>query len=126
MRGGDATGERRVLVIGGQDGTTRHATTEILDIDTMPFAPGPVISLGRSLCAVVSLPGSILVVGGYDEHAVNTTDALSLNTVTFAAGPTMLTAREGCAVLALPHDHSPRRALVVGECDGAPYDLTTA
>ena len=85
------------------------------------------MSLGRSQCAVVSLPGSILVVGGYDGSAAidTTTEALSLQTMSFAPGPTMLTARVGCAVLALPHDHSPRRALVVGGTDGTLILSTT-
>ena len=73
------------------------------------------MSLGRSDCAVVSLPGSILVVGGYDgRDAVDTTEAFCLQTMSFAAGPRMLMARQGCAALALPQGHSPHRALVVG------------
>ena len=54
-----------MLVVGDDDGATSLATTEILDIDTVTFSPGPVMSLGRYLCATVSLPGSILVVGGW-------------------------------------------------------------
>ena len=95
------------------------------------------MSLRRSNCAVVSLPGSILVMGGSadnddddddndddgdngvgddDHYETNTTEALSLKMMLFTAGPTMLTGRYGCAALALPQDHSPRRALVVGGC----------
>ena len=71
------------------------------------------MSSGRSECAVVSLPGSILVFGVcFGGAEVNTTEALSLQSMTFAPGPTMLTARWGCAAFALPQDHSPRRALV--------------
>ena len=107
-----------MLVIGGEDSWTSLATTEILDIDTMPFVPGPVISLGRYLCAVVSPPGSILMVGGDGGYNVltyiETTEAPSLETMSFAAGPSMLTRRSGCAALAMPQDESPRRALVVG------------
>ena len=84
------------------------------------------MSSGRAGCAVVSLSGSILVVGGYDGNAtVNTTDDVSLQTMTIAAGPMILTARSGCAVLALPHDQSPRRTLVVGGCGGTFELLTT-
>ena len=73
------------------------------------------MSLGRAWCTVVSLPSSILVVGGYFGGGItNTTEALSLQTMTFAPGPAMLTARSECAVLALPQDQSPRHALVVG------------
>ena len=84
------------------------------------------MSLGRSDCASISLPGSILVVGGHDGHtSTDTTEALSLQTMSFAAGPTMLTARRGCAVLALPQGHSPRRALVVGGLDSTAHLTTT-
>ena len=114
-------GERRVLVVGGYDGTTRLATTEILDIDTMAFSPGPVMSLGRSSCAVVSLPGSILVLAGNGSAAAKTMEALCLQTMTFAAGPAMRAVRDGYAALALPQDHSPRCALVLGGFDGASY-----
>ena len=76
------------------------------------------MSLGRSDCAVISLPGSILVVGGSNGRTItDTTDALSLQTMSFAVGPTMLAARSGCAALALSQDHSPRRALVVSGRD---------
>ena len=75
----------------------------------------------RSDCAVVSLSGSILVIGGCDVHgAVVSTEALSLETMTFAVGPILRTAREGCAALALPQGHSPRRALVMGGYEGIP------
>ena len=104
-----------MLVVGGFDGSTRHATTEILNIETMTFSPGPVMSLGRSSCAVVSLPGSVLVVGGCDGRgALNATEALSLQTMSFSAGPAMRMARIGCAAFVLPQDYLPRRALVVG------------
>ena len=84
------------------------------------------LSLGRSWCTVVSLPGSILVVGGYDGRAaVNTTEALSLETMTFAARSTMHTAREGCAALALPQGHLPRCALVVGGRHGTSFLAST-
>ena len=74
------------------------------------------MSLGRSWCAVLSQPGSVLVVGGLDDDddELNTTEFLSLLTMIFAAGPTMLTERAGSAALALPQDQSPRRALVMG------------
>ena len=119
-------GERRLLVIGGSDGSNSLATTEILDIDTMAFSPGPAMFVGRWGCAVISLPGSILVVGGcaYSAQA-RTTEALSLQTMTFAAGPAMLTRRTECAAFVLPQYHSPRRVLVVGGCDGIFFQSTT-
>ena len=81
---------------------------------------------GRSSCAIVSLPGSILVVSGYNGSTyMDTVEALSLQTMTFAAGPTMLTERAGCAALALPQDHSPRRALIVGGFNRTSYLVTS-
>ena len=48
----------------------------------MAFAPGPVMLLGHSNYAVVSLPDPILVVGGYDGcNHLNATEALSLKTM---------------------------------------------
>ena len=84
------------------------------------------MSLGRYMCAAVSLSGSILVAGGYDGRAsVDTTEALSLETMTFAAVPTMLTKRRGCAALVLLQDHSPRCALVVGGYDNRLFSPAT-
>ena len=60
------------------------------------------MSLGRWWCTIVSLPGSILVVGGHaGGGAVDTTEALSLQTISFSAGPKMLTLRVGCAAFVL-------------------------
>ena len=106
-----------MLVIGGHDGTTHLTTTEILDIDTMKFSPGPLMSSGCSGCAVVSLHGSILVVGGGGgDSRTNTTEVLSFQAISFAAVPTILTACRGCAALVLPRDLSPSCVLVVGGC----------
>ena len=81
----------------------------------MTLAPSPVMSAGRWWCAVISLPGAILVAGGYDGSGnLKATEALSLQTMYFAAGPTMLTGRAECAALALPQDHSLHRGLVMG------------
>ena len=75
---------------------------------------------------MVSLPGSILVIGGrFTCDDGETTEAFSLKTMTFEAGPTMLTAHRECAAFVLPQDHSPRRALVVGGGGGASYLATT-
>ena len=68
-----------MVVFSGHDGPTRHAMAEMLDIDTIAFLPGPVMSPERPMCAVVSLSGSIFVVGGCDDDAdANTTEAFSL------------------------------------------------
>ena len=110
-------GNRRVLVVGGFDRSAHLATADILDIDTMTLSPGPVMSLGRSSCDIVSQPGSILVVGGNGGAGTNTAEALSIETMSFAPGPTMRTVRLGSSAFALPQNHSPHRALVVGGHD---------
>ena len=97
------------------DGSIHLDTTEILDIDTMTFSQGPVMCFARSYCVIISLHGSVLVVGGYDGNVhMNTMYVFSLELMTFAAGSTMLTERSGCAAFAPPQDHSPRHALVAG------------
>ena len=84
------------------------------------------MSRARANCAVVSLPGSILVVGGCaGGGSVDTTEALSLETISFAAGPAMVTARHGRAAFVLPQDNSPRRALAVCGCSRASFMATT-
>ena len=57
--------------------------------------------LGRAWCAVVSLPGSILVVGGSNSShtPVDTTEALPLQSMSFSVEPRMLAgARWVCRV----------------------------
>jgi hypothetical protein len=61
---------RHVLVIGGRDSAnTRLATTELLDVATMEFSPGPTMPNARSGVAAARLDAAegaprILVVGG--------------------------------------------------------------
>jgi hypothetical protein len=61
---------RHVLVIGGMDSAnTPWATTELLDVATMEFEPGPTMQVGRIGIAAVRLDAAgeaprILVLGG--------------------------------------------------------------
>ena len=85
--------ERRMIAVDGEDATTRHAiphtTAEILDIDTMAFAPEPLMFSARSDCAIAPLFGSILMVGGRAGGGLaKTTEAPSLETVYSATEPT--------------------------------------
>ena len=115
-----------MLVVGGYDGSTDFAATEVPDIDTMTFSPGPVMSVGRSAFVVVSLSGLIIVVGGYaGNDGLNMIQAIFFPTMAFAAGPAMLTVRSGCAALALLRDRSPRRILIVGGSDATSIMVTT-
>jgi hypothetical protein len=69
---------QHVLVIGGQDSaTTPSATTELLDVGTMEFSPGPTMQAGRTgFAAVLDADGGdarILVLGG----SLSTTEVLA-------------------------------------------------
>jgi hypothetical protein len=114
---------RRVLVVGGTDEYNSYArslnTTEVLDLETMRFSAGPTMLSKRYECSAVALDARrILVVGGCDESVstLKTTEILDVATMTFAPGPDMLSARYGCSAVALLEN--PRRALIVGGCDG--------
>ncbi|KAJ1449119.1 hypothetical protein M885DRAFT_573273 [Pelagophyceae sp. CCMP2097] len=73
-------------------------TTEVLDVRTMAFAPGPAMGSGRFECAAV---------------AVDAQHLLDLATMAFAPGPTMGTPRDGCAAARLVA--GPRILVVDGE-----------
>ena len=73
---------------------------------------------------------SQVVVGGNSSGNIgnartDTSGALSFYIMYFATMPTILTARSGGAALALPHDHSRRRALIVGGYGVTPMMGTT-
>jgi hypothetical protein len=111
---------RRALIVGGRTKGANLNTTEVLDLDTMTFSPGPTMHASRSMCAAVPLGGDsrgrCLVIGGLDEDrkAVNTTEALDLETMEFTDGPAMLTGRYGIAAVT---DDAGDRVLVLGEND---------
>ena len=122
---------RRILIIGGNSDSisfgydgTNLATTEVLDIGTMAFAPGPSMQTRRWGCAAVLLPGErcVLVIGGYDgttHHA--TTEILDIDTMSFSPGPVMSQPRSWCAVVSLPGS-----ILVVGGIGDAAAKTTEA
>ena len=47
--------ERRALVVGGWDGRRYLETTEILDLETMRFSPGPELTNARMGAALIKL-----------------------------------------------------------------------
>ncbi|KAJ1447421.1 hypothetical protein M885DRAFT_575984 [Pelagophyceae sp. CCMP2097] len=104
---------RRILVVGSS------TKTEILDVATMRFMPGPELLSRRSYCAVVALDDRrVLVCGGSDgSRRLFTTEVLDLETMTFAPGPKMglgqRAVRYGCAAVKLDSN----RVLVVGGDD---------
>ena len=99
-------------------------TTEVLDLSTMAFTPGPNLLSRRLGCAAaVRLDAHrCLVVGGLDgRSSVNSTEVLGITTMTFTAGPVMGSARYGGAAVPLDSTH----ILVVGGLDDNDEDLST-
>jgi len=72
---------RQILVLGGTE-----RTTEVLDIDSMTFGPGPTISSPKCYRDnIVRLDTCrCLVFGGYND---DTTEILDLSSLTFSPGP---------------------------------------
>ena len=50
-----AVDEGRLLVLGGEDGSACHDSTEVLDLETGAFAPGPPMLARREGCAAVTV-----------------------------------------------------------------------
>jgi hypothetical protein len=72
---------KHIIVIGGQDSSsTPLATTELLDVATMAFEPGPTMQTARSNIAAIYLDAAeeeprIIVLGGGES----TTEVLALD-----------------------------------------------
>jgi hypothetical protein len=93
------------------------ATTEVLDVRTMSFAPGPSMGSARAFCAAVRVDARhVLVIGGQDSvpTALATTELLDVATMEFSPGPTMTTARSGAAAARLDAAGEDARILVLG------------
>ena len=110
-----------MLVIGGSDGNYLN-TTEIFDVNTRSFTPGPNLLTRRSDCAAVALDACrILVFGGFGDSAqLATTEVLNVETMTATAGPNLSCKRDACAAVRL----DARRVVVIGGYDGE-NDLNT-
>jgi hypothetical protein len=92
-------------------------TTEVLDVRTMAFAPGPSMGSTRSFCAVVPVDAQhVLVVGGEDSEntPLATTELLDVATMEFSPGPAMPNSRTGIAALRLGAAEAEPRILVLG------------
>jgi hypothetical protein len=136
---GGSAGAGRALVIGGFDGVSDLDSTEILDVATMVFSPGPNLESARYGCCCVLLPihrpprcladplpvcggGSslaegyqLLVCGGSDGATVlSSTEILDLSTMTFSSGPCM---GSGPRVFAAAAPIDEGRILVLGGSD---------
>lgn len=119
----------RVLVAGGHGAYELHqgylSTTEILELDSMQFIPGPTMIHKRSQCGAVALDATrIMVVGKVDTRNTdfpadsNPTEILDLDVMNFTLGPEMSTGRRfsvcGSPVIV---PFGVKRFLLVGFCD---------
>jgi hypothetical protein len=93
------------------------ATTEVLDVRAMAFAPGPPMVLGRCFCAGVPVDAQhVLVIGGEDasDTPLATTELLDVATMEFSPGPTMMAGRCDVAAVRLGAAGEDARILVLG------------
>mmetsp|Transcript_43639 Transcript_43639/g.79571 ORF Transcript_43639/g.79571 Transcript_43639/m.79571 type:complete len:333 (+) Transcript_43639:14-1012(+) len=99
----------RVIIVGGFDGTNRLASTEILNLETMTFAPGPSLSTARSghVCLSVGEEGyeRPIVFGGFDGRSYLSTGeilvgmgSLEGQRGSWQPGPSMAKSRAQCAI----------------------------
>jgi hypothetical protein len=114
-----ALDEFRIMVAGGSStkGSDQLSTTEILDVRTMAFAPGPTMGSARWECAAVAVDAQhVLIIGGEDstDTVLATTELLDVATMAFSAGPDMRTARQGSVAVRLDAAGEQPRILVVG------------
>jgi len=101
-----------LLVIGGMDGATVHASTELLHYQGEAFEEGLTLASPRWGCAAIVLEGPrILVAGGFDGEAyLNTTEILDLKAWTVEPGPPMSIPRAGLSMVRV----DARQILVIG------------
>ncbi|KAJ1448670.1 hypothetical protein M885DRAFT_623227 [Pelagophyceae sp. CCMP2097] len=116
----EARGAHRILVAGGFDWDLRELdSTEILDLRTMKFSPGPKMQSRRNECGgVVVDDNHVLIVGGNDSTMLPTatSELLNLRSMEFQVGPAMQTPRCGCSVVRLDST-AERRIFVIGGRD---------
>jgi hypothetical protein len=116
------------MVAGGESDSGCLDTTEILDVRTMAFAPGPSMASVRDGCAAVPVDARhVLIIGGQDssETTLATTELLDVATMAFAPGPPMQTGRYMCAATLDTAEEESPRILVMGGEDGDRAVLST-
>jgi len=97
---------RGVLVVGGHSEGEYLASTELLDLETEIFSPGPVMGTRRSYCGTAVLEdGQIVVVGGLvGTVPLSTTEVLNPASNSWCPGPSL--ASGGFGGVALPLSNS--------------------
>jgi len=99
----------RVIIVGGFDGTSRLASTEILNLETMTFTRGPSLSTPRSghCCLCVGEEGyeRPMVFGGFDGKSYLATGEMLVGMGSMEGqrgawqpAPSLAKARAQCAV----------------------------
>mmetsp|Transcript_6116 Transcript_6116/g.21617 ORF Transcript_6116/g.21617 Transcript_6116/m.21617 type:complete len:145 (+) Transcript_6116:1-435(+) len=115
-----ALDEYRIMMVGGDSGSNYLMTTEVLDVRTMAFAPGPSMRSARWRCAALAVDAQhVLVLGGRDSEntPLATTELIDTVTMEFSPGPVMQARRAEFAAARLDTAQGPR-ILVVGGRDG--------
>jgi len=108
----------QVVVVGGYDGTAVFSTTEVLNLTSNTWSPGPNMTSGRVGCAAVPLSShQILVIGGN----LSTTEIIDLVSETSTPGPEMSCMRKYCSAVML-HDG---RVLIIGGRNRTQDSLST-
>jgi N-acetylneuraminic acid mutarotase len=105
----------KILYVGGSDGTTAQSSVYVAELSGTgnfdKWADGPSLPEPRSDASVVSVSGTIYVLGGYDASGAPTTTAWSitpdpvtgvLSEFTPVEGLTLPEARAGAAAVAAP------------------------
>jgi hypothetical protein len=119
---------RIIMVVGGSsDSGQTLNTTEVLDVRTMAFAPGPSMGSARWGCAAVQVDARhVLIIGGWDssDAALATTELLDLTTMAFSPGPIMQAGRRSFAAARVDTAQGPR-ILVLGGSAGETRFSTT-
>jgi hypothetical protein len=110
----------RLIVIGGYDGFQYLDSTEVLNLQTNEFSPGPKLNTRRAAAAVTLLEtGHLIVVGGKNSAGcTDTTEVLDAGSgapLKFTLGPKMRVQRGGATLAKL----SGTRFLVIGGHDEA-------
>jgi len=114
---------RGVLVVGGYNGRMSLASTELLDLDTQIFSPGPLLESSRGYLDAVLEVGQVVVVGGYtcNEDISPTTEVLNPGSNTWSPGPNLVSGRCGYAAVSL----SNARILIIGGKNNMTFLSTT-
>jgi hypothetical protein len=123
-----ALDEHRIMVAGGSSDRCSGQvlnTTEVLDIRTMAFAPGPSMGSERYGCAAVPIDAQhVLVISGYNSgyQVLNTTEIFDVLMMEFSPGPAMQDGRNSIAAARLETAQGPRIIRIAG---GTTFSSTT-